>query len=208
MKKNKILFIVGGLIVVLLGALLAYFMIHVDSLDSKLPSSVETLSSIEGYNYNLEDRDTAIFKENFESLRKILSNEEIDYQEYASKLATLYIIDLYTISNKINKYDIGGSEYILPEAKENYVLNVEDTIYKYVEDNSYGKRNQELPEVSEVNIETIEKKSIDVLNNKYDGYVLTATWKYKKDLGYDDKATINLVKVDNKLYVTSQSVSQ
>ncbi len=163
------------------------------------PKEIKKLDTIEGYGYNLEDRDTVLFRENFEKLRDVLKQTPIDYLEYAKRLGTLYIIDLYTISNKVNQYDVGGSEYVYESKRDNYELKVKNTLYKYVEDNTYGKRIQFLPEVA----------SIDVVDVKeYDGYSLSLSWEYVKDLGYDTKCILKLAKIDDKLYVINQSTSE
>ena len=97
--------------------------------------------SIEEYGINCDDNDTELYKKEYEELKKNLTSEKIDYEEYAKSVAKLFIIDLYTIKNKSNKYDVGGTDFVFPDILANYRLNVEDTIYKYVEDNSDGKRD-------------------------------------------------------------------
>lgn len=77
---------------------------------------VKKLDEISGYNYILQDNDTEIFKKYFNELDKVLTEKEINYEEYAKNIASLFIIDLYTINNKVNKYDIGGADYIEPTA--------------------------------------------------------------------------------------------
>ena len=36
------------------------------------------------------------------------------------------------MNNKINKYDIGGIEYVYPSGVDNYKLKLTDTLYKYL----------------------------------------------------------------------------
>ena len=60
-------------------------------------------------------------KENFKELDKILSEETINYEKYAQVLSKLFIIDLYTIDNKKNMYDVGSLEYVYD--KENFKIN-------------------------------------------------------------------------------------
>lgn len=172
------------------------------------PKEIKKLDTIEGYGYNLEDRDTVLFRENFEKLRDVLKQTPIDYLEYAKRLGTLYIIDLYTISNKVNQYDVGGSEYVYESKRDNYELKVKNTLYKYVEDNTYGKRIQFLPEVASIDVVDVKEEKVKIGDQEYDGYSLSLSWEYVKDLGYDTKCTLKLAKIDDKLYVINQSTSE
>lgn len=172
------------------------------------PKEIKKLDTIEGYGYNLEDRDTVLFRENFEKLRDVLKQTPMDYLEYAKRLGTLYIIDLYTISNKVNQYDVGGSEYVYESKRDNYELKVKNTLYKYVEDNTYGKRIQFLPEVASIDVVDVKEEKVKIGDQEYDGYSLSLTWEYVKDLGYDKKCTLKLAKIDDKLYVINQSTSE
>lgn len=162
------------------------------------------LDTIKGYDYKLEERDTELFKTNFDALNKVLTNDEVDFEKYAEYLSKLYIIDLYTIKNKLNQYDVGSTEYILPNILENFELKVKDTIYKYLEDNEKGKRTQELPEVSDITLDKIEETKFTIDKTEYDAYTAELSWAYVKDLGYDKKATVVLVKSENKLYIAEQ----
>ncbi len=172
------------------------------------PKEIKKLDTIEGYGYNLEDRDTVLFRENFEKLRDVLKQTPIDYLEYAKRLGTLYIIDLYTISNKVNQYDVGGSEYVYESKRDNYELKVKNTLYKYVEDNTYGKRIQFLPEVASIDVVDVKEEKVKIGDQEYDGYSLSLSWEYVKDLGYDTKCILKLAKIDDKLYVINQSTSE
>lgn len=172
------------------------------------PKEIKKLDTIEGYGYNLEDRDTVLFRENFEKLRDVLKQTPIDYLEYAKRIGTLYIIDLYTISNKVNQYDVGGSEYVYESKRDNYELKVKNTLYKYVEDNTYGKRIQFLPEVASIDVVDVKEEKVKIGDQEYDGYSLSLSWEYVKDLGYDTKCTLKLAKIDDKLYVINQSTSE
>ena len=173
----------------------------------------EYTDSIKGYDYKLEKRDSKLYKEKFAELKKVLESKDLDYEKYSKLLAELYIIDLYTIDNKVNTYDVGGAEFIYPDALENYELKVKDTLYRYIEDNSYGKRKQSLPTVKSIKASspsetTFELKDEDGKETKsLDGYEVKLTWTYEKDLGYDDKATVILVKNEDKkmVYVIEQN---
>lgn len=167
-------------------------------------NKIKEVDSIEKYGYRLEDRDTKLFKSKYEELKKVLSEDEVDFSEYATLLSELYIIDLYTISNKLTQYDVGATEYVIPDAKENFELKVRDTIYKYVIDNSNGKRVQELPEVSSINCESITEEKKTYRDETYEGYTVLLTWDYQEDLGYDKESKVSIIKKDEILYIMGQ----
>ena len=177
MKHSNIAVTVMFVVVILIGVGTTVFLLNKGKAASNEPKvTVTELDSIVEYGYRLEDRDTVLYKEYFKALSEELKKEEVSSEEYAKLLSKMYIIDLYTISNKINQYDVGSLDFVSPEGRENFEKKVQDTIYKYVEDNTYGKRTQELPEV--------------------------------KDLGYDKKANLKLVKQDKFLYVIKQSIEK
>ena len=208
MKKNKIWIITISLVILfsILGYL-AYNIFFKKEAKKDETSNGTNITEINGYGITLTDNDTALYKTEFEMLKANLESENIDYQEYAKSIAKLYIIDLYTINNKVNKYDVGGLEFIYEGAKDNYITNVTDTLYKYVEDNSKNKRKQELPVVSSVSVDSINEATYKVNdeNITYNGYKIKVTWDYEQDLGYDKTAEIIIINKDNHLYVVEEN---
>lgn len=164
---------------------------------------VETkvISNIENYGYTLDDRDTKYMKDTFKELEDVLNAEELNYEEYAKVLSKLFIIDFYTLNNKINKYDVGSLEYILNDKEEMFKTKAMDTIYSDVYDNTYKDRVQELPEITKVEIIDIKEDKIELNKEERECYKVTMSYSYKKDLGYDKEGTIYLVKNNNKLEV-------
>lgn len=167
----------------------------------KVKNDVKVIDSIVDFSYTLDERDTKLMKDTYEELKKVLKEKNINYEEYAKVLSKLFVIDLFTMENKINKYDIACLEYVYPDNLNNFKLNVEDTLYKLLEDNTYGKRKQNLPIVSKVEVTNIEKSSYTINEENVDSYVVNLNWEYVTDLGYDKSATLTLVKKENKLYV-------
>lgn len=208
MKKNKIWIIAISLVILfsILGYL-AYNIFFKKEAKKDEPNNETNITEINGYGITLTDNDTALYKTEFEMLKANLESGNIDYQEYAKSIAKLYIIDLYTINNKVNKYEVGGVEFVYEGAKDNYVTNVTDTLYKYVEDNSKNKRKQELPVVSSINVDSINEVTYKVNdeNITYNGYKIKVTWDYEKDLGYDKTAEIIIINKDNHLYVVEEN---
>lgn len=202
-KRLIILFVVIALLAI--GCFLIFKMLKKDDVQE----NVNVVDSISEYGYNLDDRDTELMKSTYEELKNILNSDEIDYEKYADTLARLFVIDLFTMNNKINKYDVGGTEYVYPDAIENFKLNVEDTIYKNMENNSSGKRKQNLPEVSSIDVLSTEVGEYTIgETDTFDAYIVDLAWEYVSDLGYDDNATVTLVKMEDKLYVVEYAVGE
>lgn len=197
-KKSKIVLIILIIVILLAGGFLITKKIlkHEDKNET-----IKVLDNIADFGYTLDDRDTDIMKNEFNELKKILKEKDIDYGKYAEEIAKLFVIDLFTLNNKINKYDVGSFEYVYPDNVNNFKVNVEDTIYKHMENNSKGKRSQILPIVKNVLVEKVEDTKFKIGDKEMDGYKVKLNWDYERDLGYDKKATITLVKTDNKLYV-------
>ena len=166
--------------------------LFIGSDNNKKPQNVTSIiTSIDEFGYTLDDRDTDYMKTEFKKLD----------EEYAKAIAKLFVIDFYTLNNKINKYDVGSLEYILSDKKDMFKNKAMDTIYGDIIDNTYKDRVQDLPEVTAVEIINYEVTEITLNKNKVESYKLTMKYTYKKDLGYDKEGTIYLVKNNNKLEV-------
>ena len=191
MKKKILLFIFIIILVYAIGGIIFWFL-------NRKPEVVRisNLDSISGYNYNLKSNDKELYKSEFKILKKNLESNEINKEEYAKSISKMFIIDLYTLNNKINKYEIGGEQFVYPDAVENFKLNVQNTIYKYLEDNSNNFRKQELPEVSNVTINNIENIDYTIKDQTFKGYKVKLSWEYVKDLGYDKEGELILVTID------------
>ena len=149
----------------------------------------------------MDDRDTELMKNTYNELKTVLSSDEIDYEKYAEILSKLFVIDLFTMDNKVNRYDVGSTEYVYPDSVDNFKTNVEDTIYKSMENNSDGKRKQDLPEVSSIDNTSVETSTFTIGEEEHESFVVNINWSYVSDLGYDDNAIITLIELNEKLYV-------
>ena len=163
-------------------------------------SAVETkvLDSLDDYGYSLSDKDTDAFKDEYNTLKDILNEKKIDEEKYAEQVARMFVMDLYTISTKVNKLDIGGSEYFYIDKVSMYELKVMDTLYSNLLDNTYGDRNQELPTVSSVETISVEKGTYMVGAEEKEAYIVKVKWTYEKDMGYDSIGTVILCKENGK----------
>lgn len=203
MKKKKIGLVI--LVLVLLYSIggIYYNITHRDSVDN----SVKSIDKIDNYGYVLKSNATNLQKELFNELKTILNNDNINDDAYAKTISKMFVTDLYTLSNKVNKYDVGGTEYVLESGRDNFKVNVQDTLYKYLEDNSDGKRSQILPMVVSVSADEISDIKYKIGDNESDAKKVSLTLSYNEDLGYDTKVTLILIKSDSKYYVV-ESASQ
>lgn len=201
-KYKRVLRLIIILIIIVVALIIASKLLKKDTEESQ----IKVLDSISNYSYTLDERDSALMKDTYNELKKVLKVNEIDYEEYAKLLSKLFVIDLFTMNNKVNKYDVGSVEYVYPAAKENFQMNVEDTIYKHIENNSNGKRKQELPVVKSVDVNSTNETTFTINEVEFTAYEINLTWNYEKNLGYDNEATITIVKENDKLYVVSYEV--
>ena len=102
-------------------------------------------------------------------------------------------------------YDVGGVQFVYPDIRDNYKLNVTNTLYKYMKDNSDGKREQDLPMVKSVSIKNEDETKYKIGEEEFDGYKINLDIKYVKDLEYDKSAEIILVKKDKYLYIVEKN---
>ena len=197
-KKYKILLTLLIILIIIIVAAIIVFKVFQGSSTAE---PVKVVDSIDNFDYTLDDRDTELMKKTYNELKDILTASDIDYEKYAQALAKLFVIDLFTMDNKVNRYDVGSTEYVYPDSVENFKTNVEDTIYKTMENNSNGKRKQKLPEVSAIDESNVETSTFTIGEDEYESYIVKLSWSYEKDLGYDKNATITLIPLNEKLYV-------
>lgn len=195
-KKYKLPLILIVMLILIIAILIGFKFMFKD--DKK--TEVKVVDSIKEFGYTLDKRDSKLMKNTYEELKKVLNETEIDNEEYAKVLAKLFVIDLFTMDNKLNKYDVGATEYVYPDNLENFKLNVENTIYKTVESKTSNSRGK-LPIVSSVNVDTVKNGEFNIGEETKKSYIVNLTWEYEEDLGYDKSATITFVQVDKYLYV-------
>ena len=154
------------------------------------------------FDYTLYDNKSDLYKEYFGKLKEELLKEEVNDQEYAKIISQLFVTDFYSLEDKRTSTDVGGLDFIYEKIKENFVLKATDTIYKYVQSNVYDDRKQELPVVSKVEVKeaTMTPVTIGDLNDQ-NGYTVTLSVTYKKDMGYPTDVTLKLVHDNKKIYV-------
>ena len=180
-KKYKYPLLILILVIIIIIGLIIFKMFFTKS---EVKNNVKVIDSIVDFSYTLDERDTTLMKDTYKELKRVLKEKDINYEEYASILARLFVIDLFTMDNKINKYDVACLEYVYPDNVDNFKTNVEDTIYKTIEDNTYGKRTEKLSVVSSVNVTDVSTNTFKINEEEVPSYVVTLNWDYENDLGY------------------------
>lgn len=201
MKKR---FKLKHLFIIILVALLVFLVFSIKSIYDSIKGSgeVKTLMTIDGYGYTLNENDSEYFKSLFEELKKCLESDNVDEEEYASLLSKLFVTDFYSLKYAISKSDVGGVQFIYTDSQSSFTKKAKDTIYAYVKSNVYGKRNQELPNVKEVevtNIEQDEYKGDKLKDDK--AYIVDLKLTYDEDLDYPDEVKLILAHVNEKLEI-------
>lgn len=197
MKKKVLIILLSLLFIYCIGGVVYSLLIG-----DKSSTVDKEVSIIEVNDYKIDEKKVSnLYKQEFEILKNNLESSQIDYNEYAKSIAKLYIIDLYSLNDKLNKYDVTSSQYVYNNSQENFELKVSETLYKYLEDNNDGEREQVLASVTEVNIQSIEESLYAIDSNEYKSYNIVINWNYDKELGYDTSAVLTLINVDNKISV-------
>ena len=210
-KKNKNLFKNKNFWLIICSIALLYFIggiVYVnldrDSGNVKNNKNVDKGISIKGFDYILYEDDIDIYKDEFKKLKKNLESSNKNYTEYAESISKMFVMDLYSLEAKKNMYDVGGVQFVYPDIRNNYKLNVTNTLYKYMKDNSDGKREQDLPMVKSVSIKNEDETKYKIGEEEFSGYKINLDIEYVKYLEYDKSAEIILVKKDKYLYIVEK----
>lgn len=198
MKRiDRLKHLVGIILLVLLITIVIYIVLVLKPKNDK-SKFLDEKEKIK-YGYILYERDTKIYRDVFNELKLELNNASIDYEKYAEYISKLFIIDLYTLNNKVSKDDVGGIQFVMNDIKDNYLLNVSDTMYKYINEDGI-----ELPEVSSIELLDINSYKYSINNKEYDGYEVNLKWDYKKDLGYDSEGIVYVIKDEDELFIVEK----
>ena len=199
MKKNKGIGVI--IIFIIVGILLFGYLGYRVKNDFFKGSERKKLDSIGLYGYTLSKNDTEIYKTYFKELSKVLNEKTIDYTEYAKLISKLFVIDLYTLDNKLASTDIGGLEFLHNDLKDNFKENMGSTLYNFVESNIDGKRTQELPIVKDVEVSDVFETKYTYNETEYDAYIVSTNITYEKDLGYPKNMKLTIIKDNNILHI-------
>lgn len=202
-KRRKLKKKVVVLIVLIIIALFSITgLILYNTFFSKSDNSVKVVDEIPGYGYTLQDDQPKIYKELFKELAEVLSKDSVDEDEYAKLISQMAVIDFYNLDNKVSKNDVGGVQFIRSKNIDNFVLEASETVYKYIEQDIYGNRNQTLPEVTSSSVKNIKQEAYSYKDIKDDkAYTVTVNIEYKKDLDYPTEVIVKLLHNDKKLEI-------
>jgi len=197
-KTKKALVVILVLLFILLGVLV--FLHFFGGKDSV--KEVKIVNQIDKYGYKLKDTKTSRYKKLFNELKTILNEKELDEEKYVSKISEMFIYDFYSLNDKTAKTDIGGVDFVYGGVLQNFLLNAEDTYYKYVENNIYGDRNQSLPTVDKIEVKEVKQEAFaygDKTDDK--AYKVSVEWGYTDTefAKYQTSATLVFVHDENKL---------
>lgn len=188
------------IIIILLALVGGGIWLFIGNNTTKKVVKVKVLDSIEGYNYKLHDNDTKLYKECFSELKEVLESSSIDEEKYVTLLSKMFVLDFFTLDNKVTNDDVGGVDFVHKDAVDNFKLKAKDTLYKYVESNVYGDRKQELPVVSKITDVKVEKMTVSFKDiNDSKAYKVRVNFDYEKDLGYTKEKTLIFVHEDKVL---------
>ena len=190
-------------IVVLLISVVLVVTLSIVPLTNKEPEKeILVVAKIEDYDYKLKNNQTKIYKKYFSDLEEELKDNKINEENYAKLIAKLFLIDFYTLSNKMTNQDIGGVQFIYSNKQDNFKLKATETIYKYVQTNIYGNRSQKLPTVKDVEIVSLDTIKFSYLEQEdNNAYQIKSKISYKEDMNYPKDITLTIIHEDNKLVI-------
>lgn len=206
LKKNRI--ILALVIVVAIVALGGFGIYQVFMKGDKTKQVSKVTDKVSnGYDYSITDSATKYSKELFKKLKKELSKDVPNEKKYAELESQLFLSEFFTLSNKVNRNDVGGVQFVASTAQESFTKEAMEGIYHYVKNNIYGDREQELPEVVNVDVINVTQKEYTLSDEKTDSkaYYIDLTINYEKDLGYQKSCTLVLIHNGKKLEVAKMT---
>lgn len=205
-RKPKKLLIMMLIFIILVGAGVAVYFLVFNKDEVK---ETKVVSKIDHYGYELKSNKSTKYKKLFKELQEVLSEKNVDEKKYVKTITKMFIVDFFSLGDHISKTDVGGVDFVHPDILENFIVNAEDTIYKYVESNIYGQRKQELPIIDTVTIDSVENDTFSYGETIDDNaYIVKASWKYaesSKASGYQTSANFVYVHDGDKLQLVEIS---
>ncbi|MEG0025812.1 MAG: hypothetical protein RR703_00430 [Bacilli bacterium] len=208
MKKRKLSFkkVIKFVIILLLIVIVCYgaYKLFIGNSNDKKVISVE--DKIKGYGYNMDDNETAYYKELFKKLKVTLEAKKIDENKYASLVSQLFLADFFNLDNKINKNDVGGVTFIYKDFRSDFEKLAKEGIYNAVVNKENGAKSMELPIVTNVSVVDLEHITYDYLQTTdLKAIKIDLNISYKKDLDYQKTTSLVLVHNGKKLEIVSMS---
>ena len=209
MKKKRKLNVKRIIIVIILLALIVTgSVLAIQKLTHKenKVNEIKEVASIEAYGYTLKENATAYYKSLFKELEKTLNASEVDEEKYSELVAQMFIADFFNLDNKISKNDVGGKQFVYSNYQTDFEKYAMDSMYKSVESDVYGERNQQLPEVTKVTVTKVKNENYTYgENTDENAYVYNFEIEYKEDMGYQTSGSLTLIHNSQKIEVASMS---
>ena len=207
-KKRKINVKRVAILIILLVLIIAGIVLGISKLTNKENNTkeVKEVASIDAYGYTLKENATKYYKKLFKEFEKILNADKVDEEKYAELVAQMFMADFFNLNNKISKNDVGGTQFVYSEYVNDFEKYAMDSVYKTVESDVYGDREQTLPEIENVTVTKVKNDSYTYGENTDDNaYIYNFEIEYKEDLGYQTEGSLTLIHNGNKIEVASMS---
>lgn len=207
-KKRKINVKRVAILIILLLLIIIGGVLAVGKLTKKegKTKEVKEVASIDAYGYTLRDNATAYYKKLFKELEKTLNKDEVDEDKYSELVAQMFLADFFNLDNKISKNDVGGKSFVYDSYQDDFEKYAMDSMYKSVESDVYGEREQDLPVVSKVDVEKVKNETYTYGDNSDDNaYVYNFKIEYKENLGYQTEGSLILIHNGKKIEVAAMS---
>lgn len=117
-KVKRFLIILLIVIVAAVGGFVFYEMTNTSKVTIK---KATVLNEIKGYGYTLKSNKSKAYKKEFANLATILNSDSVDEEAYLKSITKLFILDFYTLSDKVANTDVGGVDFIHTDAKTNFL---------------------------------------------------------------------------------------
>lgn len=207
-KKRKINVKRVAILIILLALIIVGGVLMVSKLTHKESKTkeIKEVASIDAYGYTLKENATAYYKKLFKELEKTLNEKEVDEEKYAKLVAQMFIADFFNLDNKISKNDVGGKQFVYSDYQNDFEKFAMDSMYKSVESDVYGEREQELPEVTNVDVTKVKNESYKYGDNTDENaFIFNFEIEYKEDMDYQTSGSLTLIHNGNKIEVASMS---
>lgn len=204
LKKDNIVLLILTFTFIILMLIIGKMTLDIFKKDNKEVKEVQIVDKLDDYGYYLTENNTKYYKKLYEELKKVLANDTINEEDYASMVAKMFVADFYDLNSKTSKSDVGGVQFVYQTYQETFIKFATDSngIYYYVQSNLDGKRKQELPIVTNVEVTNVKPTTFVYGQIKDDkAYNVTVKITYEKPLGYDTDLTLTIIHNKNKLEV-------
>lgn len=160
--------------------------------------------------YTLKGSPTQVQKDLFKELTAVIEKTDRTDFELPEQVVRNFIADLYTWTNKMGPYDVGGKEYIFTDEVTNFTRNFRNGIYEtMVVYQNQGLSTKELIEIETVTILASNYAGVyDYYGNTYDAFYIEAEWTYKTNEKIDTSlfptwGAFTLIKNDERIEIVT-----